>query len=196
MSDLKKRYRDRAARAMRELLAEQKKYGHIHDGGGKRYLVGVYYLLAGELQKSVAAFDWLFAEFPDDIGEPVCHLYSALAAFRNGQLAVARAKLRDTMLSNIYLLPGIVGKKVSAEGVWHSSNQQREDYLDDVGEFFGEPNPQEREWIARELNSPHFKDLMAAYIETWRALRFEQDIEERRRILAKWGSIREQARQM
>jgi hypothetical protein len=50
----RKRYRERANRAKRELLKEKQQYGYINDGSGKRYLAPVYYVLAGDNDKALA----------------------------------------------------------------------------------------------------------------------------------------------
>jgi len=52
----RKRYRERANRAKRELLKEKQQYGYINDGSGKRYLAPVYYVLAGDNDKALAFY--------------------------------------------------------------------------------------------------------------------------------------------
>ena len=181
-----KRYLDRASRAMRELRKEKQKYGQIHDGSGKRYLAGLYFLLGGDVRKSAEAFDWFYEEFPDDVGEPIQHLYASLAAFRIGALLTGEKRLKEAMLSNIYLLPRIIQAEINTEGVWHSSNWAREEYLDEVGEFLEEPSAEERAWIAEKFSSTPFCDLLNGYIETCRALNTESVVSRRSEILNKW----------
>jgi len=42
VSDRKKKFGERATRLKRALANEQKKYRHIEDGAGKRYLIGPF----------------------------------------------------------------------------------------------------------------------------------------------------------
>jgi hypothetical protein len=78
-ADERKKFREHANRARRGLLSEKKKYGYINDGSGKRYRVGVFYVLSGDLEKALEFYLWFEQEFPDDIGEPIFDLYWALA---------------------------------------------------------------------------------------------------------------------
>jgi hypothetical protein len=50
--------RDRATRFKRALANEQRKFGHINDGAGKRYLIGPLYVLGGELTKALDFYNW------------------------------------------------------------------------------------------------------------------------------------------
>lgn len=47
MSEVQKKMRDRATRLKRALANEQRKFGQIDDGAGKRYLIGPLYVLGG-----------------------------------------------------------------------------------------------------------------------------------------------------
>jgi len=130
--EIKKNFRDRAVRAVRGLEKERSSFGYINDGSGKRYRAGVFFLLAGDLKRANETFDWFYEEFPDDIGEPVFHLYSSLAAHRQGDLVKARMRLLDTMLSNIFMLPHLVGQRLNAPDIWCQSNRHQESYLLEV----------------------------------------------------------------
>lgn len=185
----KHKFRDRANRAARELKKEKSAFGYINDGVGRRYRVGVYFLLSGELKKSAEAFDWFYEEFPDDIGEPAFNLYSALAAYRCGEMGKARARLLKTMLSNMFLLPYLVGQKFEALGVWHSSNRHQENYLEEIEDFLHEPSNEELRWIEAELSTPSFTALRNGYIATFTALNEEQDISKRVSLLGQWESL-------
>ena len=186
----KKRFRDRANRAARDLVKEKETWGCISDGSGKRYRVGVYLLLADELDKARAAFDWFDDEFPDDSGEPVFHLYGALASYRGGAMPKARARLLRAMLSNIFLLPQLIGENITAPDIWYSSNWQMEQYLLEIEQFLDEPTAEERKWIASELNSETFKVLRVGYENTYRALLAERDLKKRGAILTSWRKLK------
>ena len=189
ISSERKRFRDRANRAARDLLKEKDTWGCISDGSGKRYRVGVYFLLAGELDKAIAAFDWFDNEFPDDGGEPIFYLYGALASYRGGYLPSAQSRLLRAMLSNIFLLPQLIGEHLVAPDIWYSSNWQMEQYIQEVDEFLDEPTAEERNWIASELDSETFKALRAGYENTYRALLAERDPKKRGAILSAWRKL-------
>lgn len=190
MNSEQKKFHSRAVRARRELEKEKLTYGAIHDGSGKRYLVGVLFLLAGDVLEANKAFDWFYAEFPDDVGEPIFFLYGALAAFRAGHLDMASTRLKETMLSNVYLLPYLIDAEIDAAGIWHSSNWAMESYLDEVGEYLDEPSEGERRWIASQLISEPFVALMREFLSCSRALATESDVSKRRAILAELKKVR------
>ena len=186
----RKKFRDRATRAVREFEKERSKYGVVDDGAGRRYRIGVYFLLAGELKRAADAFDWFYREFPDDMGEPVFFLYSALAAYRSGEMDKAHSRLLEAMLSNIFLLPFLVGKKIEVTGVWLSSNREHASHLAEIDEYLQEPSLEERDWIAQALETDAFVTLRDGYIETFSALSGERDLAKRRRILDRWRDLR------
>ena len=129
MSDVRRKFRDRATRLKRALANEQKKYRHIEDGAGKRYLIGPFYVLADELEKALAHYDWYEKHCSDDIGEPLHYLYWALALYRIGEIKKANVKLLETMLRNVYLLPILLGSRPDTYDIWHSSNMEQPDYI-------------------------------------------------------------------
>ena len=185
----KHKFRGRATRAARELEKERTTFGHINDGAGRRYRVGVYFLLAGDLQKAAQAFDSFYDEFPDDIGEPVFNLYSALVAFRCGETNKARTRLFGAMLSNIFLLPFLIGQRLKAPNVWHPSNRHQESYLLEVEKFLHEPTREELNWIETELSTRPFTILKDGYIATFGALNGERDLNKRVALLKQWESL-------
>jgi len=182
----RKKFRERANRARRGLLNEKKKYGYINDGSGKRYRAGVFYLLSGDVEKAIEFFSWFEQEFPDDIGEPISELYWALAHYRSGNIEEARIRLQSTMLQNIYMLPLLFNEPMEAQEIWHGSNREQPEYLFEVEEFLDEPTVEERKWMKKEFHSKRFEELRTGYIETYKALLDERDIEKRRKILDDW----------
>lgn len=188
----KKKLLARASRAARELAKEQATYGSISDGAGRRYRVGVYYLQAGALEKAGQAFDWYAQTFPDDCGEPVFLLYGALAAHRLGQIDKAHTWLLRSLLSNIYLLPWLAGHDPQALPLWHASNWQERDYLQDVAEFLHEPTADERDWIASALQSTPFKTLYEGHVATYTALDGLRDFQQRAAVLDRWEQLQAQ----
>ena len=48
----------------RSLRQEKKRFGFIHDGSGKRYLLGPLYLLMGDTEGALKSFSWFEKMFP------------------------------------------------------------------------------------------------------------------------------------
>ena len=97
------------SRYERRLRKEYKSFGAIRDGYGARYLLGPLYMVLGDLPGAMRSSGWFEENFPDDIGEPFHYLCWTLALYRSGDLVAAAQKLRWTMLSNLYLIPHLLG---------------------------------------------------------------------------------------
>ena len=97
------------SRFERSMRKEYETFGYIRDGSGARYLLGPFYLALGDVPGALGSFRWFDEEFPDDIGEPFHYLCWTLALYRSGDVAAATLKLRQTMLSNLYLVPHLLG---------------------------------------------------------------------------------------
>ena len=54
----------------RKLLQEKRKFGYYHDGAGKRYQIAPLYMLLGDNEGALTAFEWFEQEFDDDSGTP------------------------------------------------------------------------------------------------------------------------------
>lgn len=187
--DARKKVLARASRAARELAREQATYGSVSDGAGRRYRVGVHFLQAGALEKAGNAFDWYEQTFPDDAGEPVFLLYAALTAYRLGQMDKATTWLLRSLLSNVYLLPWLAGQAPQPLPLWHASNWQQLDYLQEVAEFLHEHTADERQWIASALDSAPFKAMHEGHVATYRALDGLSDIRQRAAVLERWEQL-------
>ena len=89
--------RSRLRRYERALQKEKKEYGYYHDGAGKRYQIGPHYMLLGDDEGALAAFEWFEKEFSDDVGEPGHLLCWSLALHRAGNEVGAAKKLRQAI---------------------------------------------------------------------------------------------------
>src|SRR5205823_3151951 len=126
--------RARIRRYERALRREQASYGFINDGGGKRYLLGPLYLLMSDTAGALQSFAWFAQTFPDDSGDPLQYLCWTLALYRAGELEHATVKLRQTMLSNLYLVPRLLGLEQDHINMWSCSNLTEKRYSDEVPE--------------------------------------------------------------
>jgi hypothetical protein len=167
--------RERIRRYERDLRKEQKTHGSIHDGYGKRYLLGPLYLLAGDLTGALASFEWFERTFPDDMGDPLHYLCWTLALYRGGDTESASRKLRQTMLANLYVIPHLLGLEQKELDMWHGSNLAEKDYLDDVPpEIWALWDPSALQWARETYKSPALSRVRTRYIEIYRQLKSEQ----------------------
>lgn len=169
-----KKIRARIKRYERALRKELEAYGAIRDGYGKRYLLGPLYLLMDDLEGALASFEWFEQSFPDDIGEPMHYLCWTLALYRAADRERAADKLRQTMLSNLYLIPHLLGRDQEELDIWHGSNYEEKGYLDYVPpEIWGLWNAPALRWAAETYDSPALSRVRERHIEILRQLESE-----------------------
>ena len=166
--------RARITRYERELRKERDKFGYISDGYGKRYLLGPLYLLMGDVAGAVKSFDWFEQTFPDDIGEPVHFLCWTLALYRSGDTAQAAQRLRQTMLSNLYLIPHLLGREQDELDISYSTNYEQKEFLEYVPpEIWALWDGPALQWAQEMYDSPEFCQVRSRYIEILEQLKLE-----------------------
>jgi hypothetical protein len=169
--DDQREVRSRLRRCERALQKEKKEHGYYRDGAGKRYLIGPHYMLLGDDEGALAAFEWFEKEFSDDVGEPGHLLCWSLALYRAGNEVGAAKKLRQTMLSNLYLVPHLLGSPVDQLDIWHGSNYAEPSYVEHIHEpYLRLWTDAEREWASGLYHSPGFRSVRERYIEISRLL--------------------------
>ena len=103
---------------------------------------------------------------PDDIGKPDHSLCWSLAAFRAGNEVGAAKKLRQAMLSNLYLVPYLIGAPIAELSIWHGSSDAELSFVGYIPEQYLQLwTDKEREWASRLYESPGFRSARARYIE-------------------------------
>ncbi|MCP5057058.1 MAG: hypothetical protein GY937_10085 [bacterium] len=179
----KQKIRSRLRSYERKLRQEKEKFGFYEDGAGKRYQVGPHYMLLGDNEGALAAFDWFEKEF-DDVGVPDHTLCWSLALYRSGNEIGAARKLRQTMLSNLYLLPYLLGEPIEELDIWHGSSDARPSFVEHIVEpYLGLWSDEEREWAARVYKSPGAHSLREQFIEISKRLNHAPPGPERSRLL-------------
>ena len=155
----------------RKLQQEKKKFGYYDDGAGKRYQIAPHYLLLGDNDGALVAFEWFEKEFSDDVGEPGHFLCWSLALHRAGNEIGAARKLRQTMLSNLYLVPRLLGSPIAELDIWHGSSDAEPSYAEHIHEPYLQIwSDAEREWASGLYFSPGFRSVRERYIEISRLL--------------------------
>ena len=167
--------RERIKRYERELRQELKNFGAIDDGSGKRYLLGPLYMLLEDTKGALKSFEWFEKTFPGDMGEPEHYLCWTLALYRSGNIAAASQKLLQTMLSNLYLIPHLLGFEQPELDIWHGSNIDQKDYLGYIpSEFLALWDEAALQWAKETYRSPKLSQVRERYIEIYRQLKDER----------------------
>jgi hypothetical protein len=182
--ETERKLRSRISSYKSALNKEKKSYGYINDGSGKRYLLFCLYFVLDDLKKSEDYFEWYGKEFSDDVGEPIQKLCWALSLYRMGKTGVAKYKLAELMLSNLYLIPHIIGQEVQEYDIWHSSSDKHIDYVGYLPEEVREKIKQrEIDWMKTLYDSFEFRRIRRRYIEIYHELQNVKELEVRKALL-------------
>ncbi|MFT4562913.1 MAG: hypothetical protein ACI9BW_002664 [Gammaproteobacteria bacterium] len=163
---------------------ERRTYGSISDGYGKRYLIFWLYFVLGDLKGSGAYIRWYEKTFEDDIGEPVHKLCCALLLRRLGKNQKAKYVLADLMLTNLYIIPKVLGEKAIIPRVRYGSNYSEEEYANEIPvEVLGSITDAEKEWMKELYESIEFHRYRKRYIEINQKLENTHGVEKRRPLV-------------
>jgi hypothetical protein len=191
-----RKIKTRIRRYERALRRDQECYGFINDGAGKRYLLGPLYLLMGDTVGALQSFAWFAQTFPDDSGDPLHFLCWTLALYRAGELEHATAALRQTMLSNLYLLPRLLGLAQDHIDMWYSSNLAAQYYSDDVpDEVFALWEPPALHWAHTVYQSAPLQRVRRRHIAIYHQLQTERPGSKRSRLVTEAYRLRSPTRQ-
>lgn len=169
-----KKIRSRIKSYERSLRQEEKQTGFISDGYGKRYLLGPLYLLLGDNDGALKSFAWFDETFPDDTGEPMQYLCWTLALYHSGNMDAAVNRLCQTMLSNLYLVPALIGVEQDVLDIWHGSNLAEKMYLEYVPlEIFELWDEDALRWATETYNRFDVQLVRERYIAIYRQLTTE-----------------------
>ena len=175
--------RQRLRRYERLLTKEKRDLGQFSDGSGKRYFLGPFYMLLGDVPDALRSYRWFQQEFPDDVGEPGQYLCWVLAHYRDGDLKSAVRRFLHTDLLNLYLFPRLFGCQQEQRQMWHGSNWQELDYVQEIPEqYFALWTAEEIRWAKEVYGHPTIEALRRRFVEIQEELGREKD-RERRRIL-------------
>ena len=184
----------RITRYERELRQEYQTHRFIDDGAGKRYLLGPLYLLIGDLAGALKSFAWFERMFPDDSGEPAHMLCWTLALYRSGGIDAAAHKLRQTMLSNFYVLPHLLGREQPRLPIWPGSNWDTQEYLQYIEpEIWALWDATAVRWAETLYDSAEFVRVRTRYIEIYEQLQTAPVGARRSQLVAEASALRYQA---
>jgi hypothetical protein len=179
-----KKIRARIRRYERALQREQVCYGCINDGAGKRYLLGALYLLMGDTAGALRSLTWCAQTFPDDSGDPLQSLCWTRALYRTGELEHATDKLRQTMLSNLSLVPRLLGIAQDHLDIWYASNLMEQSYIDGVPDaVFALWEPPALHWARTTYQSAPMRRVRRRYSAIYHQLLTERPGPKRSRLV-------------
>lgn len=188
--DTEKKIKARISSYKSSLNKELKNHGCISDGSGKRYLLFVLYFALGDLTKFDEYIIWYRKTFPDDMGEPIQKLCGALGLHRMAKEPEAQQMLAEAMLSNLYILPYLLGEKVEQHDIWHASNYEYADYCRYVPEeLIALINKEDLAWIKKLTQSAVFCHIKQRYIEIYQQLKYAETVRERTALLNEASDI-------
>lgn len=167
----KKKIKGRISRYERDLRMEYEKFHFIRDGHGKRYLLGSMYLLIGDVEGALSSFRWFEENFPNDMGEPFHYLSWTLAFYRSGNLLRAKEKLLQTVISNIHIIPILLGTPQEKLNIYYSSNAEEPEYvLEEMPELFDLWDKEALDWLKETYESKAIQQPRTRYIEIYKEL--------------------------
>ncbi len=128
----------------------------------------------GDTDGALQSYAWFEQSFPDDSDDPLHLLCWTLVLYRVGQLKAAEAKLRQTMLSNLYLIPTLRGIEQGAIEMWYPSSLTVKSYLVCIPESIFELwEPSAIQWVDRAYHSEPMQRVRKRYIEIYTQLKGE-----------------------
>lgn len=170
----KMRLKTKLERYKKILHAEKQRFGGYDDSAGLRYLLGPMYMLLDDNTGALRSFSWFAHAFPDDVGEPgflLCWTLALHQATGNRKRKAAIDKLKQTMLSNLYVLPHLLGEPQERYDIWHSSNWEEPDYAAYIPpELFDLWDDEALQWAAEQYYGPELTTARDRYIEIYRQL--------------------------
>ena len=178
-----KKIKQRIRRYQRELAKEQRA-GGIHDGSGKRYLLGPLYLLLDDVDGALASYTWFQKTFPDDMGEPFQYLCWTYALYRSGDSQSATRKLAQTWFQNPYLIARLLGMGQPTLDMWHGSNWEQPAYVTEgAAELLDLWDDEALAWAKDVYQQAWFGQIRARYLEIKRRLKDEPVGPQRSRLV-------------
>jgi hypothetical protein len=169
-----RKIKERIKRYERAFKKDMSEHGFIRDGQGKRYLLGLLYLMVDDTEGACKSYKWFEETFPDDAGEPLCYFCWMLALYRKGDLVSASNKLIQAMLQNLYLIPYLLKLNPERLDIWHGSNYEDIEYLGYLPPVILDLcTDTELAWIKEQYYSLKFHAVRERYIDIHRQLKTE-----------------------
>jgi hypothetical protein len=160
-----KKIKQRIRRYERSLRKDDPVRG-LRDGYGKRFLLGPRYLMLGNVQDTLDHYQWYQNKYPNEYGYAFNFLCWAITLHRHGDVEEAERKIINTMLSNIFFIPYLLGHAIpsldSLEDRYYNELIEIESF---PHEILNHITREETEWIKTLYNSLRITAIREKYIE-------------------------------
>jgi hypothetical protein len=188
--DTEKKLKSRITRYKSSLKKEEEEHGFIHDGFGKRHLLFCFYFVLNNLDEAYEYFQWYKEKFPNDIGDPIQKLCWALSLKRMGKGGEAKYRLADLMLSNLYIIPYLLGYEVKRYDFWHATNLAEPEIVEYIfPEVIDNITDSEYQWMEELYTSDEFTRIRERYIEIKWQLEDTKNYEQRHKLVQESFSL-------
>jgi len=121
--------------------------------------------MLGNVQETLDHYKWYQNTYPDDSGYALNFLCWATALYGHGDFEEAEKKVINTMLSNIFFIPYILGREIPSLDSWEDR------YYNELMEIEYFPHEilnyitnTEMEWLKALHNSPKITTIRKKYI--------------------------------
>ncbi len=152
--------------AIRRYERNFEKDSNYRDGSGSRFLIGLYYLLLGDVDGALRHYRWFEAKFPDSMDEPFHALSWALAIFKSGQSEEAVYRLRRAHFANPYLIPAILDIPHGQPEVRRGCNWEEQEYVTEAPpQFLNVLQTFDRAWLKTVWQSSDFQEFVKTHID-------------------------------
>jgi len=186
-----KQIRSRIRSYERALKKEYDLYGAYDDGTGKRYLLGSLYLLLSDIEGALKHYVWFEKSFGNDIGDPLDLLTWTLVLYRAGDLEAALRKLRQAMLSNLYLIPHVLRIDQPELDIAHLSNLETREYLEYIpDELVRLWDEEALDWLRASYHQAEIHVVRERYVAIQRQLKDEPRGEKRTNLVHEAFALR------
>ena len=182
--------RSRITAYRNSMKKEKRTFGHISDGYGKRYLIFWMYFVLGDLKDASTYMRWYEKTFEDDVGEPIHKLCWSLLLHRLGKENKAKYVLADLMLSNLYIVPEIIGKPIKPYRIRFGSNYADYEYSQEIpSEIINAINHDDKDWMRSLYESLDFHRFRKRYVEIYEKLEKTNGVENRSPLVREAGNL-------
>lgn len=171
------------------LKAEKRRYGCYDDSAGIRYLIGPYYMIAGDIEGALKHYKWFTRVFPDDIGEPGQYLSWTLALYKSGDMKKAYIKFLHTLFMNPYVIARIIGIDYHLPFKPYSNIPTKEwaDYI--PVEIYNLWDEEAAAWLKESYNAEKTQSLLHKYNDIGKRLETEPVGPERSRLVREQSAM-------
>jgi hypothetical protein len=165
--------------------------GYLDDSYGNRYYIFYLLFLLNDNRRSSSYIRWYEDTCPDDVGEPLQLLLWAIMLNRQGK--DGSGKLGQAMLSNVYMIPAILGQEMEELDLRFHTNYEDRNYLSWFPErILDSITDEDKAWVREVYESVKFRGILDRYLELEEKLELLPRGEERSKLVIEVWKLREE----